>query len=652
MRISTVAFTACVLSLPLAMSGAAPAEEHATVRGNTPPVANDDNVSTFTDTPITISPLGNDFDPDGQSIFIIGADDPPNGSVGGDSTTIEYTPNTGFTGVDSFVYGIADTAGAQDFATVTVTVSDRPGETCENAIEVGSLPFSDTGSTSLYRNDYDEICDFTGSSSPDIVYVFRPTETQLIDISLCDDSAFDTKLYVFEDECPEAETPPLPTGTSIACNDDFCSTPSLPFTDRVSRIEELLVRAGRDYYIVIDGTAGNSGAYTLDITQVIPSGEDCDDAFLITSLPFSADGTTAGFNNDYDEVCPFDTSTAPDAVYRFDCNENVRVTVSLCRDTAYDSKVYVYENTCPISGSGPSGFPIGCNDDACTTPSFPGNPWVSEITNLALFAGNTYYFVVDGFGFNAGNYTLDITYERPQCPTSTALSQLPHLPDEPWTFNTSDEGTDFQAFDEYALAPGTRIDFITFWGTTAANPSGLGFEPASESPLNVRVRFYEDSSGEPGTLVQTFTAALAGEINIEGSYFGFDLRRYELFLFPAYTPPSNGWISIEGFGGDPDSWFLWASSPSGNGNSITVDRFSGLTIPSTPEGDRAFCFQRNCPADVDGNGMTETADITFIVSNLGAGFPGAPFVPGDADGDGFVTTADITFAVSNLGCGN
>ncbi|MEM8835258.1 MAG: TIM-barrel domain-containing protein [Planctomycetota bacterium] len=57
------------------------------------------------------------------------------------------------------------------------------------------------------------------------------------------------------------------------------------------------------------------------------------------------------------------------------------------------------------------------------------------------------------------------------------------------------------------------------------------------------------------------------------------------------------------------------------------------------------------PGDVDGDGQTTTADITLVVSNLGAGSPGATGTPGDADGDGVTTTADITFVVSNLGAG-
>lgn len=56
-----------------------------------------------------------------------------------------------------------------------------------------------------------------------------------------------------------------------------------------------------------------------------------------------------------------------------------------------------------------------------------------------------------------------------------------------------------------------------------------------------------------------------------------------------------------------------------------------------------------CPGDANGDGETTTADITFVVSNLGAGTIGAMGTPGDVNGDGQTTTGDITFVVSNLG---
>ncbi len=43
-------------------------------------------------------------------------------------------------------------------------------------------------------------------------------------------------------------------------------------------------------------------------------GDTIADATPIDGVPFSDSGTTAGYNNDYDEECPYGGSTAPDAV--------------------------------------------------------------------------------------------------------------------------------------------------------------------------------------------------------------------------------------------------------------------------------------------------------------------------------------------------
>ena len=116
--------------------------------------------------------------------------------------------------------------------------------------------------------------------------------------------------------------------------------------------------------------------------------------------------------------------------------------LTLCGNSDYDTKLYVYENVCP---SGPH----ACNDDFCSTPSFL-SPFVSALSNVALTAGNTYYIVVDGFAGAAGNYTLDVTGFAPpppgltDCPPDSLFGQPPSNPNDAWTFGIADEnGTGF-----------------------------------------------------------------------------------------------------------------------------------------------------------------------------------------------------------------
>jgi len=89
---------------------------------NMMPDAVNDSEKTDQDTPVTISVLTNDTDPDGDTLSITGATAPLNGTVSVSGNDIIYTPNTGFSGTDIFDYSITDGQGNNDTASVVVTV--------------------------------------------------------------------------------------------------------------------------------------------------------------------------------------------------------------------------------------------------------------------------------------------------------------------------------------------------------------------------------------------------------------------------------------------------------------------------------------------------------------------------------------------------
>jgi len=89
---------------------------------NDPPVAQDDSAGTDEDVPVTIDVLGNDIDPDGDTLTVESVAQPANGSVANDGSDVVYTPDPDFHGVDTFVYTTSDGNGETDTATVTVTV--------------------------------------------------------------------------------------------------------------------------------------------------------------------------------------------------------------------------------------------------------------------------------------------------------------------------------------------------------------------------------------------------------------------------------------------------------------------------------------------------------------------------------------------------
>lgn len=92
------------------------------------PVANNDTANTEAGNAITISVIANDADADpSDTLSISSVTTPSNGStsiVG--STQIQYTPNGGFDGTDTFSYTIEDSAGNSKTATVTVSVYPTP----------------------------------------------------------------------------------------------------------------------------------------------------------------------------------------------------------------------------------------------------------------------------------------------------------------------------------------------------------------------------------------------------------------------------------------------------------------------------------------------------------------------------------------------
>lgn len=173
-----------------------------------------------------------------------------------------------------------------------------------------------------------------------------------------------------------------------------------------------------------DKTAGPGSLGNPAIESALQGGEDCATAVDLGTLPATVSGTNVGYVDDYEVMdgagCPF-ASTSPDVVYSYTPATNMTVIASLCTpgtNTDYDTKLFIYENTCP-------GTVTGCNDDSCSAPAYAS--YVSELT-VDLTAGATYYFVVDGYSGSEGNYTLNVEefiVQTCPCPPDTDLNEGP-----------------------------------------------------------------------------------------------------------------------------------------------------------------------------------------------------------------------------------
>jgi hypothetical protein len=104
-------------------SAAAVATPVQIAQANRAPVAGDDALDTFEDTPAFVNVLGNDTDADLDTLIASVAQQPAHGTATVAAGGITYTPNPDYFGPDSFTYTACDSSGACDEATVTVAVA-------------------------------------------------------------------------------------------------------------------------------------------------------------------------------------------------------------------------------------------------------------------------------------------------------------------------------------------------------------------------------------------------------------------------------------------------------------------------------------------------------------------------------------------------
>ncbi len=92
------------------------------LNSNHAPVAEDDEATTRMDQMVEIDLLQNDYEPDGHRLEHYVSQQPKYGEVSELRGTASYTPNSGFVGIDRFIYQLDDTHGGSDWAEVTISV--------------------------------------------------------------------------------------------------------------------------------------------------------------------------------------------------------------------------------------------------------------------------------------------------------------------------------------------------------------------------------------------------------------------------------------------------------------------------------------------------------------------------------------------------
>jgi uncharacterized delta-60 repeat protein/uncharacterized repeat protein (TIGR01451 family) len=113
---NTVSMTSTEIPQPLMTS--------VIIQNNAAPIARDDFALVEKNTDARLFPLGNDSDPNGQTISLTEVSTPQHGAAVIDGSTVLYTPEADFTGRDEFTYTVSD-GSLSATATVTVDVLDK-----------------------------------------------------------------------------------------------------------------------------------------------------------------------------------------------------------------------------------------------------------------------------------------------------------------------------------------------------------------------------------------------------------------------------------------------------------------------------------------------------------------------------------------------
>ncbi|MBC7250950.1 MAG: metallophosphoesterase [Anaerolineae bacterium] len=111
----------------------------APLQQNVAPVANDQSVSTTENTAVAITLTATDVNDDDLTYSVV--DNPTHGSLAGEAPNLTYTPDTDYTGPDSFTFIANDGEYDSNMATVTITVFSEPTGVLEfGTVTVGGDP--------------------------------------------------------------------------------------------------------------------------------------------------------------------------------------------------------------------------------------------------------------------------------------------------------------------------------------------------------------------------------------------------------------------------------------------------------------------------------------------------------------------------------
>jgi hypothetical protein len=362
--------------------------------------------------------------------------------------------------------------------------------------------------------------------------------------------------------------------------------------------------------------------------MILQGGEDISSAVIISSLPYYDNGNTSSAFNDYSSSCG--GSTAPDVVYAYTPADDIVITAAtLISD--YDTELYIFEND--------EYNEVACNDD------YRSGVLGSFLPEIQLYAGNTYYIVVDGAGTTGGNYRLEFFEYQPctiECPPG-GLTEAEACGDnfnggctvtpneyEPYTIGTTVCGTAW-------ATPQTRD--TDWYILSVTQPSYLTCEAKAEFPLQFGIIDAASGCVNP-TILDVALADPCSTALLQVSVMPGD---YWIFVAPSLWTD----ISCDNSGVYPTRYYFSVNREPGW---LLADVRSGSIVPGSPPVDVTITLDASQIPAGTYNGRIDvlsndpnTPSINIPVSFAVTG--GCSYLIGDINSDGQRMGGDVTYGV-------
>ncbi len=273
-------------------------------------------------------------------------------------------------------------------------------------------------------------------------------------------------------------------------------------------------------------------------------GISCATAVAVSPGTYTADGPSSG--GGASNVC-FSGATNADW-YSYTPTADGTIDISACNGGA-DTRLSVHTGSCGSLSC------LDSNDDACDTGT--GAPYASELTNISVTAGTTYYIEWDD-KWDPSGFTWTLTFTPlPACPapsSQTASNITASSAELNWTQSGNPGSWDIEwGPSGFTQGSGTLISGI------ASHPYTLsGLSPATTYDWYVRANCSNTGDGfSSWTGPQTFTTACSGTTSVPYS--------------TDFTSNPPCWSIVDN-NGDGNSW-AWSSSYGCAGGNFSTSNF-------------------------------------------------------------------------------